>query len=483
MDEKIKYGIISLCVILFQSVLKLYGVLITGSLSFLSETIDTFVDIVFISMALYVIRESEKPPDIEHMYGHSKIDPIGAMVQGIILIILYVLLIINAILIIIAQEFIVSNPDIGLIILLVSFSVNLVFSRILIRKGKSEKSPSLEIQGYNLFQDSIRAIIILLSFSFALFGIIFLDPFFSILISVWIIIGAFFLAKRGIKDLTDTNPVNPIILEELRASIFNIDHVNGLEELRIRASGFKLFLEVQLSVEDHISVMHANEITKSIRSLGKKYFPLYEVECLIGMDPLGGEKSVGENLINLIYSMKAEFSEILDIKDLNIFLFEEKYFISLIIILIESLSLNEAHDVCTQFETELKEEAPYLYRIITHIETQRERKVLSKEKIECLNIDSDSMQEIKRFVEEVLKSNPNVKGYHGLEFWSAMNFCLLELHVFFEGTLNISLIHRYIDELESKIRDKLKIDNLNEVLIHSEPLKGRSDGIIFNNEE
>ena len=48
MDDKIKYGLLSLGVILFQSVLKIYGVIITGSLSFLSETVDTFVDILFV---------------------------------------------------------------------------------------------------------------------------------------------------------------------------------------------------------------------------------------------------------------------------------------------------------------------------------------------------------------------------------------------------------------------------------------------------
>ncbi|MHA1916212.1 MAG: hypothetical protein ACW97V_17825 [Promethearchaeota archaeon] len=46
MDIKLKFGIYTLIVILFQSSLKLFGVLITGSLSFLSETADTITDII-----------------------------------------------------------------------------------------------------------------------------------------------------------------------------------------------------------------------------------------------------------------------------------------------------------------------------------------------------------------------------------------------------------------------------------------------------
>ena len=86
MDDKIKFGLLTLLVIIFQSILKIYGVIITGSLSFLSETVDTLVDIIFVSILLYSLSQSQKPADYEHMYGHSKIDPIGALVQGIILI-------------------------------------------------------------------------------------------------------------------------------------------------------------------------------------------------------------------------------------------------------------------------------------------------------------------------------------------------------------------------------------------------------------
>ena len=436
MNEKLKFGIISLIVIIFQSALKIYGVIITGSLSFLSETVDTLVDIVFVSITLYSIKHSEKPPDYEHMYGHSKVDPIGAFLQGIILINIYILLIIIAMQTFLAGTYSVANANIGLILLIISFSVNLIFSRILIWKGKSKRSPSLEIQGFNLFYDSLRALIVLISFIFAILGMIYFDPILSIVISTWIIIGAVLLAKKGIKDLTDINPVNPIILEEIRNSIFSIEHVNGIEDLKVRATGAKMFLEVHLSVEDHISVIHAHKITKSIRTLGTRFFPHYEVECIIEMNPLGGESTLSEELINLIHSMKTEFPEMINIKDLNIFTIGDKYFLSLIAIMNEALTLEEAHTICTNFENELQEQAPNLSRIITHIESQRERKLISQDKIECATIDIETSNQIKKYVEDVLKSHPHVKGYHGFEFWTTLNYCVLELHVFFERTLN-----------------------------------------------
>ncbi|MFX0188267.1 MAG: cation diffusion facilitator family transporter [Candidatus Hodarchaeota archaeon] len=480
MDEKLKFGVITLGIIVFQSILKIYGVLITGSLSFLSETVDTLVDIVFISITLYSIKHSQKPPDYDHMWGHSKTDPIGALIQGIILINLYVILVVYALQVIISGTYQVAHPDIGLIILIISFFVNLIFSRILIWQGKRRNSPTLEIQGLNLFQDSMRAVIVIISLMFALIGFFLLDPFFSIALSAWIIIGAVMLAKKGIKDLTDVNPIDSLILEDIRLIIFNLEHVIGVENLRIRASGNNLFLETHLSVEDHISVIHAHEITQSIRTLSQSFFPNYNVECLVEMNPLGGEESLGENIINLIYSMKTEFPDILNVKDLNVFRIKDKYFLSLTAIVNDELSLKEAHEICTNFENELKTQAPFLSRIITHIESEYKEKLSSQIHIECGIIDSDSLNKIKQNVEEILKLQPSVKGYHGLEFWTTSNYCILELHIFFDGDQKISQVHNYLTDLEIQIKNTLKIDNLKEIILHSEPVKGRTGGIIFN---
>ncbi|MHA2183883.1 MAG: cation diffusion facilitator family transporter [Promethearchaeota archaeon] len=479
MDIKLRFGIYTLIVILFQSFIKLVGVLITGSLSFLSETADTLIDILFISITLYSLYQSQKPAEYEHMYGHTKIDSIAGLIQGIILINIYVILVYNAIQSIISQRFIISNPEFGLIILIISLLVNFVFSRLLISKGKQQKSLTMKIQGLNLFQDSLRALIVIVSFIFAFFNIIYLDPILSIVLSAWIIYGAVKLARTGIEELTDTNPVKSFIIERLRLEIFALEHVIGVQDLKIRVSGKFLFLEVHLSVEDHISVVHANEITKSIRSISKKKFPSYEVECVVEMNPLASEMSLGEGLINLIYSMKSEYHEVINFKNLNVFSLEEKYFISLTIIVNESLSLTEAHKISSHFEDEIKKQAPSITRVITHIEGQRYSEALSADQIKCADVGPEMLELIGGVVEKALRTLPHVKGYHGLEFWATLDYCILELHVFFDGSLDISQTHNYITEIEKLIRDELGIDNLDSILIHSEPLEGRTDGIIF----
>lgn len=466
--------------ILFQSSIKIIGVLLTGSLSFLSETVDTLTDIFFVLITIYSIYLSIKPPDYQHMYGHSKIDYIGAMVQGIVLVNIYVFLIFNAIQTIFEGKLVVNNADLGFQLLIISFMVNLIFSRILIWQGKKNNSLSLQVQGLNLFQDSLRAILVIVSFVFVIFfDITFLDPFFSVILSIWIILSSIKLAFKGIKNVIDVNPINAMILEKLKVQIFSLDHVNGVRDVKVRASGNNLFLEVHLSVEDHISIVHANKIIKAIRTMSKTYFSTFNVETVVEMNPLSGESSIGEEIINLLHSIKSEFNEISDFRNLNVFRIENKYFLSVVIVVDENLSLEEAHELSRLLENQLKEQVPSISRIITHIESEAMIRKLVADHLVYTLIDPQKKREIQITLESLLKSNPEVKGYHGLEFWEALDFCTLELHVFFDGSLNISKVHNIVSNLEQQIKETLKIENLTEIIIHSEPLEGRTDGVFF----
>jgi cation diffusion facilitator family transporter len=481
MDIRVKYGLFSVVVIIFQSIIKITGVIVTGSLSFLSESVDTIIDIFFVSLTIFSLYQSTKPPDLEHMWGHSRIDSVSALIQGIFLISIYFFLIINAIEAILTSSYTIMNPDFGLIVLIVSFVFNIIFSRILIWKGKSNNSLALQAQGLNLFQDSLRAIIVIMSFVFAyFFNLVYLDPYFSIILSIIIIISAIKLAREGIQNLIDVNPIDELVIEEIRLSIFNLEHVNGVEEIKLRKSGGNnLYLIIRISVEDHISVNHANEITQTIRTMVSRYFPDFSVETYIEMNPIGGEESLGEGIINLLHSIMVDFPEIIKCKDLNVFQIKREYFVSLTIIIDESLTLEEAHKIITNFEENVKTEVPEVKRVISHIESERKTIEIKPKEFVCEMVSGEEKLKIRNRLREVLKEDNNAKGFHGMEFWKASDSCILELHVFYDGSKKVSEIHEYSTQLELEIRKNMKIQNLGEIIIHSEPVEGRTDGEIF----
>jgi divalent metal cation (Fe/Co/Zn/Cd) transporter len=197
------------------------------------------------------------------------------------------------------------------------------------------------------------------------------------------------------------------------------------------------------------------------------------------MNPMASEQSIGEGLINLIFSMQSEYPKIENFKDLNIFRIENEYFISLVVVVDETLSLKDAHDLCSHFEKEIKKQAPLISRIITHIESKPPTNGLISNQIKCADVGPEIIKQISETVEKVLRSYPQVKGFHRVEFWATLDYCILEAHIFFDGSLNISKIHNYISDLEEIIREELGIDNLERIILHSEPVEGQKEGMFF----
>ena len=226
---------------------------------------------------------------------------------------------------------------------------------------------------------------------------------------------------------------------------------------------------MSLLVEDHISIVHANEISKFVRELGRSYFPIYNVEVIIEMNPLSSEASLSDTIINLLYTIKAEFSEISEVKDLNIFRIEQDYYVSLSIVVDENLTLTEAHNTCHKFETLLKEQVPKISRIITHIEAKPFTQIPKSELI-CTSLEPEALTHIKEEIGKILKTIPEVKDYHKIEVWNALGSCILELHILFDGNLNISKVHDLISNIEQKLKKNLFLENLKEIIIHSEPI-------------
>jgi divalent metal cation (Fe/Co/Zn/Cd) transporter len=210
-----------------------------------------------------------------------------------------------------------------------------------------------------------------------------------------------------------------------------------------------------------------------------KYFPDFSVETFIEMNPIGGEESLGDTIINLLHSIIMDFPEIIKCSDLNVFRIKQEVFVSLTVIVDEDLTLEEAHEGITQFEENVKKEIRKVKRIITHIESAKKEKKIESKELHCKTISEENKETIVSEIKKILKQDPHAKGFHGIEFWTTSNMCVLEIHIFFDGSINISKIHKYVTQLEHKIKESLNIENLEKLIIHSEPVQVRTNGELF----
>ena len=67
--------------------LKSYAYYITGSVGFMSDALESFVNLFAAIFAVVMLNISQKPADTKHMYGHSKAEYFSSAAEGALIII------------------------------------------------------------------------------------------------------------------------------------------------------------------------------------------------------------------------------------------------------------------------------------------------------------------------------------------------------------------------------------------------------------
>src|SRR5664279_1360758 len=96
LQEKKKVALISVIAAVFITGFKLVIGLLTGSLGILSEALHSGLDMVAAIITYFSVRVSDRPADMEHNYGHGKVENLSALIETILLLVTCVWIIYEA---------------------------------------------------------------------------------------------------------------------------------------------------------------------------------------------------------------------------------------------------------------------------------------------------------------------------------------------------------------------------------------------------
>ncbi|MGI9502164.1 MAG: cation diffusion facilitator family transporter, partial [Geminicoccaceae bacterium] len=63
--------------------IKLFAVIVTGSVAILSTLLDSAADVVAAFVTVIGVRQAAKPADHKHRFGHGKADALSALAHGV----------------------------------------------------------------------------------------------------------------------------------------------------------------------------------------------------------------------------------------------------------------------------------------------------------------------------------------------------------------------------------------------------------------
>lgn len=260
---------------------------LTGSAAVLSDALESIVNIVAASFALYSLVLTSKPADKEHPYGHGKVEFFSAGFEGAMIIIAAFAIIAYAIRdIVIPRE--ISSLDTGAGIIAAASVINLVLGLYLIRTGSKTKSLILIADGKHVMTDSITSFGAVAALILVLVtGIKIFDPIVAIILALNILWTGKHLVRESIGGLmneTDDKIIDSIAddLEEKRK---NFPDWIDVHRLRYWKSGDKYMVDFHLIVPYYKSVSESHQTVDTLEREVINALKTKEVESLIHLDP------------------------------------------------------------------------------------------------------------------------------------------------------------------------------------------------------
>jgi cation diffusion facilitator family transporter len=262
--------------------LKLAAFFISGSVALLSDALESIVNIIASFMMFISIRISGSPADMDHPYGHEKVENISAFIEGALVLVAGLLIAYTAI----GRLF---NPvelgsiDIALGVSILATVTNAGLSLYLARSAKTHGSMALEGDAKHLLSDVLSSIGVVIGlFIASLTGWTILDPLLALVMACIVFkMGTELVLKAGnglLDQAADEEQKKIQGLLDAHHPQF-IDYHN----VKTRKSGNKVFAELHLTVDPNLTVQKAHDLTKHLEEELHQEMP--EVSMTIHVEP------------------------------------------------------------------------------------------------------------------------------------------------------------------------------------------------------
>lgn len=246
--------------------IKLLAWWLTGSVALLSDALESIVNVATAIAAFVAVRIAVQPADADHPFGHHKAEYFSAVMEG-------VMIVVTAILILneawgawnVPRD--IDAPFTGLLLIGLASVINGIWAVVLMREGRSLRSPALEADGRHLMTDVVSSAGVAIGVVAAvLTGALWLDALLAALVAINILWSGWQVLRGSVGGLMDES-VPEDDLETMRELISaNADGAVEAHDLRARHAGQATFVEFHLVVPGEMSVEAAHDICDRIEA-------------------------------------------------------------------------------------------------------------------------------------------------------------------------------------------------------------------------
>lgn len=235
------------------------------SSALISDGVHSFADVLTLAVVWGALHFSERPPDPEHPYGHTRVEAVAGSNVALVVIISGLLIIYEAV-----QALFQPYHEPRVYTLIIA-AASAILKDLLYRYQRSVAqttgSSAIMATAWDHRLDALTSLAVLVGVAVARWGGPgwgVADPVAAIVVALVVIWAGAHLFWQSLQELMDRQ-AEPELLDAVRKEASNVPGVLGVEKLFVRKSGLEYLVEIHVEVERSLSVHASHAIAHAVK--------------------------------------------------------------------------------------------------------------------------------------------------------------------------------------------------------------------------
>lgn len=267
------------------SIGKLAAGVLANSAAMISDAIHSASDVFSTFIVMAGVKFSNKASDKEHQYGHERLECVAAIILAVMLSLVAVGIGysgLEKILYTEAEDLAVPG-QLALWAAVISIAVKEGMFWYTKRAADKINSGALMADAWHHRSDALSSVGSFIGILGARMGYPILDPLTSIIICFMILHAAYEVFKDATDKMVDRSCDNETT-KQIYNLIEKVPGVEHLDSLSTRMFGNRIYVDVEISVDDYLPLIEAHHIAEAVHSAIEANFPLVK-HCMVHVNP------------------------------------------------------------------------------------------------------------------------------------------------------------------------------------------------------
>lgn len=282
-----RVSVLSVVINIVLSVLKLIAGLVAGSGAMISDAVHSASDVFSTFVVMAGVKLSGKQPDKEHPYGHERMECVAAVVLAVVLAGTGIGIGMSGVKKIQSSEELAVPGALALAAAVISVIVKELMFRYTRKAAQKTDSGALMADAWHHRSDALSSVGSFVGILGARLGMPVLDPLAGIIICVFIEKAAVEIFRDAMDKMVDRS-CSDEINQQMEKVILGTEGVLGIDELKTRLFGSKVYVEVEILMAKDKTLVEAHDTAEKVHDLIEENFPSVK-HCMVHVNPDMGE--------------------------------------------------------------------------------------------------------------------------------------------------------------------------------------------------